>query len=100
MLLSRIRFIRAAIALSPQAKVAVMIGGDAVFLPLCMLAAVALRQGSLEDALATAPLAQVALALLALPVLALTGLYRTVVRYIDLQYTLRRERHGCHTNLP
>ncbi len=85
MLLSRIRFIRAAIALSPQAKVAVMIGGDAVFLPLCMLAAVALRQGSLEDALATAPLAQVALALLALPVLALTGLYRTVVRYIDLR---------------
>ena len=70
--------------MSPKAKVWVMVGGDALFLPLCMLAAVAFRLGSLEAALDTAPFVQVALALLAMPVLAVAGLYRTVVRYIDL----------------
>ncbi len=84
MLLSRLRFIRYVITLSPRAKVLVMICGDALFLPFCMVWAVALRLGSVEAALATAPLVQVALALLTLPVLWLTGLYRTVVRYIDL----------------
>ena len=71
--------------LSPRAKVWVMIGGDAVFLPLCMLASVAFRLGSIESALDTSPGIQIALALLALPVLAVAGLYRTVVRYIDLR---------------
>ena len=71
--------------LSPQAKVWVMIGGDAVFLPLCMLASVGFRLGSVESALATSPGIQIALALLALPVLAVAGLYRKVVRYIDLR---------------
>jgi FlaA1/EpsC-like NDP-sugar epimerase len=72
-------------ALSPQAKVAIMIGGDAVFLPLCMLLAVAFRLGSLEAALSMAPVVQVCVALLALPALGVVGLYRTVVRYIDLR---------------
>ena len=70
--------------LSPRAKFAIMIGGDAVFLPLCMLLAVAFRLGSIEAALATAPLAQIGLGLLTLPALGVAGLYRTVVRYIDL----------------
>src|SRR5664279_4140232 len=39
-------------ALSPQSKFAIMIGGDAVFLPLCMLTSVAFRLGSIEGALA------------------------------------------------
>ena len=39
---------------------AIMIGGDAVFLPLCMLLAVAFRLGSLEAAVHTAPLIQIA----------------------------------------
>ena len=72
-------------SLSPRVKLAVMIGGDALFLPLCVIASVALRLGSLEAALQTSLGAQVALGLLALPVLGLAGLYRTVVRYIDLR---------------
>ena len=62
-----------------------MIGGDALFLPLCMFAAMALRMGSLTEAAASAPALQVILALLTLPVLGFAGLYRTVVRYIDLR---------------
>jgi FlaA1/EpsC-like NDP-sugar epimerase len=71
--------------LSPQAKFRVMIGGDAIFLPLCMLLSVGLRMGSVSAALDTAPVVQVLLALLTLPVLGAAGLYRTVVRYIDLR---------------
>lgn len=72
-------------ALSPRAKLAIMISADAVFLPLCMLAAVILRLGSIEGAVQTAPLVQLTLGLLTLPVLGFAGLYRTVVRYIDLR---------------
>ena len=72
-------------AVSPRTKVAIMIGGDAVFLPLCMMLAVAFRLGSLEAAVQMAPLIQVVVALLALPALGIAGLYRTVVRYIDLR---------------
>jgi len=67
-------------ALSPRAKVAIMIGGDAVFLPLCMMLAVAFRLGSLDAAVHMAPLIQLGVALLALPALGIAGLYRTVVR--------------------
>jgi len=72
-------------ALSPRAKVAIMIGGDAIFLPLCMMLAVAFRLGSLDAAVHMAPLIQLGVALLALPALGIAGLYRTVVRYIDLR---------------
>ncbi len=71
--------------LPPRGKLAVMIGGDALFLPLCLLAAVVLRLGSVEQALATAPLVQLALGFFTLPILGFAGLYRTVVRYIDLR---------------
>ena len=71
--------------LSPRTKVWSMLAADAVCLPLCMLAAVALRLGSLESAMGTSPAVQLGLALMALPVLALAGLYSTVVRYIDLR---------------
>ncbi len=83
--MSPISIARQLAQLSPQAKVCVMIGGDAIFLPLCMLLSVALRMGSIPDAVETAPLVQVVLALLTLPVLGAAGLYRTVVRYIDLR---------------
>lgn len=69
---------------SPTAKMVVMGGADAICLPFCMMLAVALRLGSLDNALETALPLQLCLALLALPVLAVAGLYRTVVRYIDL----------------
>ncbi len=71
--------------LSPRTKVWVMIGGDALFLPLCMIASVAFRLGSIEAALDTALDVQLTLALLTLPVLGLAGLYRAVLRYIDLR---------------
>ncbi len=83
--MSPISLARQLAQLSPQAKVAVMIGGDAVFLPLCMLVSVALHRGSIASALDTAPVVQLLLALLTLPVLGAAGLYRTVVRYIDLR---------------
>ncbi len=80
-----IQFVRRLALMSPRAKVWVMIGGDAMFLPLCMLASVSFRLGSLGSALDTALHVQVMLALLTLPVLGIAGLYRTVVRYIDLR---------------
>ena len=82
--LSPMSVIRRLAQLSPRAKMVVMVGGDALSMPLCMLLAVALRLGSWENALETALLIQVGLALLALPVMAIAGLYRAVVRYIDL----------------
>ncbi len=71
--------------LSPRMKVWVMIGGDALFLPLCMFGATTFRTGSLIIGFDTVPGVQIALALLTLPVLGAAGLYRTVVRYIDLR---------------
>ncbi|MFY9510932.1 MAG: nucleoside-diphosphate sugar epimerase/dehydratase [Rubrivivax sp.] len=71
--------------LSPRVKFWVMVGFDAVLLPACMVLAVALRLGSPEHALETYLPLQVVLAWLSLPVLGAVGLYRTVVRYIDLR---------------
>lgn len=62
-----------------------MVTADAIFLPLCVVGAVALRMGSLQTALQTSLAIQLALGLLALPVLGIAGLYRAVVRYIDLR---------------
>ena len=59
-------------ALSPRAKLAMMLGGDAVFLPLCVVAAVALRLGSLPEALDRGLPLQLLVGLLALPALAVT----------------------------
>ncbi len=86
--MNAIQFARRLAAVPPRAKVFIMLGADAVALPLCMLLSVALRLGSLSDAIDNAPLTQLALALLTLPVLGLAGLYRTVVRYIDLRVLL------------
>ena len=71
--------------LPPHAKLALMIGSDALFLPLCVLASVSFRLGSLLDALDMGLDVQVLLGLLTLPVLGAAGLYRTVVRYIDVR---------------
>lgn len=86
--MSPILLARRLAAVSPRAKVLIMIGSDAVSLPLCMLAAVSLRLGSFDGALEMAPHIQFALALFTLPALGVAGLYRTVVRYIDLRVLL------------
>jgi FlaA1/EpsC-like NDP-sugar epimerase len=70
---------------SPRTKSLVMIGSDALVLPLCMLVAVGLRLGSLDAATTTAPALQVTLALFTLPLLGIAGLYRAVIRYLDLR---------------
>ena len=87
-------------ALSPQTKVAIMIGGDALFLPLCMVGAVSFRLGSIESAVGMAPLVQIALAFLTLPALAFAGLYRTVVRYIDLRVLVASSAALAKSNKP
>jgi FlaA1/EpsC-like NDP-sugar epimerase len=71
--------------LPPGVKMGLMVGSDAVFLPLCVLAAVGLRLGSMSEASTTAPGVQVLIGLLTLPVLASAGLYRAVVRYMDVR---------------
>jgi len=71
--------------LQPRTKLAIMIGADAVFLPLCVLLSVSLRLGSVEVGFGTALWLQATLGLLTLPVLGAAGLYRTVVRYIDVR---------------
>ncbi len=82
------RIIKRFLALPSRAKAALMVGGDAIFLPVCMLLAVSLRLGSLGVALDTALPVQIGLAWLAIPALGVAGLYRTVVRYIDLRVLL------------
>lgn len=70
---------------STSAKFWMILGADAVFLPLCMILAVALRLGSIEGALQMAPGMQIFLGLMTLPVLGMAGLYRSVLRYLDLR---------------
>jgi len=72
-------------ALSPAGKLALMIGADTLCLPLCVLVAVALRLSSFEAAFNVPAWAQLLLGLSTLPILGSAGLYRTVVRYIDLR---------------
>jgi FlaA1/EpsC-like NDP-sugar epimerase len=72
-------------ALSPRVKLAVMIGADAIFLPLFLFGAIVMRLGSFSAAALTEPVVLLAIGWLTLPVLGVAGLYRTVVRYIDLR---------------
>jgi FlaA1/EpsC-like NDP-sugar epimerase len=83
--MSSIELVQRLAGLSPRAKVWIMIGGDALALPLCMFFSVAFRLGSLVAAANTALEAQILFGLATLPVLGVAGLYRTVVRYIDLR---------------
>jgi FlaA1/EpsC-like NDP-sugar epimerase len=68
----------------PWAKGAVMIGADVVALPILMVLAYAVRSGSLEYAVRSMHWAMWAVPLLAVPLLGAAGLYRTVVRYIEV----------------
>jgi FlaA1/EpsC-like NDP-sugar epimerase len=78
-------FVQRLSALPPGVKLALMFLADAVFLPLCAVAAVALRLGSFEGATGGSLAFQLGLGLCTLPVLAAAGLYRAVVRFIDLR---------------
>jgi FlaA1/EpsC-like NDP-sugar epimerase len=61
-----------------------MIGVDVVALPLLMVLAHAVRSGSLESAVRSLNWVMWAVPLLAVPLLGAAGLYRTVVRYIEV----------------
>lgn len=71
-------------ALPSGAKVALMLGADALFLPMCMVLANSLRLGSFSNGIETALPLQIGLAWLSIPALGAARLYRTIVRYIDL----------------
>ena len=70
--------------LPPLAKGAVMIGADLVALPLLMVLAYAVRAGSLQVAPQGSHWLMWLVPLAAVPMLAAAGLYRTVVRYIEV----------------
>lgn len=78
------RSARWAARMPPWAKGAVMIGADVVALPILMVLAYAVRSGSLEYAVQSMHWAMWAVPLLAVPLLGAAGLYRTVVRYIEV----------------
>jgi FlaA1/EpsC-like NDP-sugar epimerase len=76
-------------ALDSRTKTSLVVAIDAVFLPICLLGSVSLRLGSLEAAMQTALWLQLALGLMTIPVLAAAGLYRTVVRFIEVRVVAR-----------
>jgi FlaA1/EpsC-like NDP-sugar epimerase len=80
---------RALGALPQQWKQAIMMTADAVFVPLCMFASIAMRYGSFEQAMAAAPWVQTTIALMTVPIFAVSGLYSTVIRYADLRAPAR-----------
>jgi FlaA1/EpsC-like NDP-sugar epimerase len=79
-----IRLARWVSHLPPMAKGAVMIGADLMALPLLMVLAYAVRAGSLQVALQGSHWLMWLVPLAAVPMLAAAGLYRTVVRYIEV----------------
>lgn len=81
--------LRGLVTLPAWSKAALLVAVDALCLPLCMLASVTLRVGTLDEALHTALAGQVVFAWMAIPVLAAAGLYRSVVRYLDLRVLAR-----------
>lgn len=84
-----VRGLQRLVGLPTWVKAALLVAGDAIFLPLCMLMSVTLRLGSLDEALHTALFSQVVFAWLAVPVLMVAGLYRSVMRYVDLRVLAR-----------
>jgi FlaA1/EpsC-like NDP-sugar epimerase len=83
--MNRVQFVKTVSSWSPREKLLLMVGLDAVFLPLCVFASVLLRLGSFGNTVDTNLLAQMTLGWLTLPVLGVAGLYRMVLRYFDLR---------------
>jgi len=83
------QIIRRFLALPPYAKVGLMVGSDIIILPVCMMLAMVIRQGSFDSAISPIDLVlQASLALIPIPALGIAGLYRTVVRYLDIKVLL------------
>ena len=73
------------LALSRRSKVALMVTADLLVLPLCFSLALLLRKGDTGLLNQYGALPPLAIALLTIPVFYFSGLYRTVLRYIDLK---------------
>lgn len=73
------------LALSRRSKVVLMVTADIMMLPLCFSLALLLRKGDADLLSQYGALPPLAIALLTIPVFYLSGLYRTVLRYIDLK---------------
>jgi len=78
-------------ALPPRDKLLLMVGADALLLPLCLQLAIGLRLGVSGLGASTLLLVSLAVGWLTVPVLAYAGLYRTVVRHLDLRVIV----HAC-----
>lgn len=77
--------IRRLLVLPRRSKVLLMVATDVIVLPLCFSLALLLRRGDAELLIQYGALPPVTIAALTIPVLYLSGLYRTVVRYIDIK---------------
>jgi FlaA1/EpsC-like NDP-sugar epimerase len=71
--------------LSGPGKLALILAADGLFLPLCAFVAVALSPATLAGATRISAWGYLAAGLCTVAVLAATGLYRSVVRFIDLR---------------
>jgi len=79
MLISRL------INLPRRQKLALMVAADMLALPLCFVLALVLRKGNFDLVQQYGALPPLLTAALTLPVFYLSGLYRSVVRYMDLK---------------
>lgn len=77
--------IRRLLVLPRRSKVLLMVATDVIVLPLCFSLALLLRRGDADLLIQYGALPPVTIAALTIPVLYLSGLYRTVVRYIDIK---------------
>ncbi|AOY98930.1 polysaccharide biosynthesis protein [Cupriavidus sp. USMAHM13] len=68
----------------PQ-KMALMVSADVIALPLCFMLALVLRRGNFDLVQQYGLMPPLIIAALTLPVFYLSGLYRSVVRYMDLK---------------
>lgn len=64
-------------------KIACMLVADIIALPFCFLAAMLLRTGSADAALAYGIAPHLMIALITIAIFTVTGLYRAVIRFID-----------------
>jgi FlaA1/EpsC-like NDP-sugar epimerase len=75
--------------LQPNTKVLVMLAVDALLLPVCAFVALALGSTEIRGAAAMGALPYFMAGLATVAVLAISGLYRSVVRFIDLKKVAR-----------
>ncbi len=80
-----VKIIKKVIALNRWLKIGVMIICDGVALPLCLMVALLLRLGSLELTLHYGIAPHLAMTLITIIAFAKAGLYRAVIRFIDLR---------------